>query len=200
LYLDEYFPPCGKTPVIRSHPSTLMWSHNQWSTREVGSFLATSVHRSFPLPYSCHVFGLEFVLDTDGLRFISVCPRCVLVVPLGQTQNGFGTDTGSRSFHLLNIISTLFTLFLITGPLFPPIVLGLRVGHGDTWYFNKKPKPGHRSVAGPRSRSTCWSHRRPPRTGVFRSKVHRRPPRTGFLGGVTHRRPPRTGVLGGFRK
>ncbi len=117
----------------------------------------------FTLSYSCHVFGLEFVLDNGRIRFISTCPKCVLVVPLGKTQNGFGTDTG----------------------------FGLGVGHGDTCHFNKKPKPGHRTLSGPRSRSTWWPHRRPPRTGVFRNRSHMRPPRTRIFWGFTHRRPPK---------
>jgi hypothetical protein len=86
----------------------------------------------FALPYSGHVFGLEFVLGTDRLRFISACPKCVLLVPLGKPKNGFATGTGSRIFHLLHIISPVFTLFLITGSLVSPIVVGLEVGHGDT--------------------------------------------------------------------
>jgi hypothetical protein len=40
-----------------------------------------------------------FVLDTFRLRFISVCPKCVLVVPLGKTQNGFVTVTGSDTWY-----------------------------------------------------------------------------------------------------
>ena len=116
--------------------------------------------------------------------------------PPGQTQNGFGTGTGSSSLHLQQILVTLFTLFLMTGPLFGPIVLGLRVGHGDTWYFRKKPKPGHRPVSGPRSRSPGGAHVRPYRTGVLRSRAHGRPYRTGVLRSRAHGRPYRTGVFG----
>jgi hypothetical protein len=109
LLLGKHLSPCGKTPAMCSHLSVLMW----------------------------HVFGLELFLDTDRFRFIRVCPKCVLVVPL------------------------------ITGSQFPPIVLGLGVGHGDTWYFNKKPKPGHRTVpvSGPglRSRSPMVNETTPDR-------------------------------------
>jgi hypothetical protein len=47
------------------------------------------------------------VLVRVRFRSISACPSCVLVVTLGQTQKGFGTGTGSRSFHLFHIIITL---------------------------------------------------------------------------------------------
>ena len=89
----------------------------------------------FTFAYSCHVFDRQFVLRTGRLGAISACPTSVLLVPLGQTQNGCGTGAGSRTFHHLHFIMTLFTLFLITGFPVTPILLGLGLGHGDTWFF-----------------------------------------------------------------
>ncbi len=55
-------------------------------------------HEVFEFANCYHVLGLQFVLDTGNLRSIRACPSCVLLVPLGQTQNGFHVVKGSPRY------------------------------------------------------------------------------------------------------
>ncbi len=114
-----------------------------------GSFLALCPHEVFVLAYCCHVFGRQFVPATDRVRSISTCPTGVLLVPPSHDRSPI-TDTqishdkfwvtGKWVCHWYGIPKVppsphhhhpLYILFLITGPLFPPILVGLRVGHGS---------------------------------------------------------------------
>ncbi len=99
-------------------------------------------------------------------------PPPQILVPLGTTQNGFHTVTGSQRIHLHQIIITLFSLLLITRPLSPVLVTPDRFFGGGT---TNETTPDRGFWGG-------WSEvqqMRPPHNGVF-GGVQKWPVRSGW--------------------
>jgi hypothetical protein len=78
----EYLSPCGKAPAILSHLSGLTWVRNFGLAVHIVILVHFCPHELFVVRYSGHVFDRHFVLAGGRIRSISVCPICVLGVPL----------------------------------------------------------------------------------------------------------------------